>query len=176
MLLSMGSTGPGSRGTLDSYGQAYKIKESGNSQISFLTSNNLQKDTTNRRYDLHSKADILICLFLYMLWRFLLLTPFIFLSQCLPAQPLSYPKYYFRNPLGIPMQLVANFGELRPNHWHMGLDIRTKQKENLPVYAAANGYIAHAGIRSQSFGRYIIINHPNGFSTLYAHLNDFFPG
>lgn len=110
-----------------------------------------------------------------MRWRFLLLTPFIFLSQCLPAQPLSYPKYYFRNPLGIPMQLVANFGELRPNHWHMGLDIRTNQKENLPVYAAANGYIAHVGIRSESFGRYIIINHPNGFSTLYAHLNDFFP-
>jgi Peptidase family M23 len=86
-----------------------------------------------------------------------------------------YPKNYFRNPLGIPMKLAANFGELRPNHWHMGLDIRTNQKENLPVYAAANGYIAHVGIRSQSFGRYIIINHPNGLSTLYGHLNDFFP-
>ena len=73
------------------------------------------------------------------------------------------------------MQLVANFGELRPNHWHMGLDIRTNQKENLPVYAAAAGYIVHVGIRPQSFGRYIIINHPNGLSTLYAHLNNFFP-
>jgi hypothetical protein len=73
------------------------------------------------------------------------------------------------------MKLAANFGELRPNHWHMGLDIRTNQKENLPMYAAANGYIAHVGIRPQSFGRYIIINHPNGFSTLYGHLNDFFP-
>jgi len=47
------------------------------------------------------------------------------------------------------MDLAANFGELRPNHWHMGLDIRTNQKENLPVYAAANGYIAHVGIRPQ---------------------------
>jgi len=86
-----------------------------------------------------------------------------------------YPKYYFRNPLGIAMDLAANFGELRPNHWHMGLDIRTDQKENLQVFAAANGYIAHVGIRPQSFGRYIIINHPNGLSTLYGHLNDFFP-
>ena len=73
------------------------------------------------------------------------------------------------------MDLAANFGELRPSHWHMGLDIRTNQKENLPVFAAADGYIAHIGIRPQSFGRFIVINHPNGLSTLYGHLNDFFP-
>jgi len=73
------------------------------------------------------------------------------------------------------MDLAANFGELRPNHWHMGLDIRTQQKENLPVYASADGYIAHIGIRPQSFGRFIVINHPNGMSTLYGHLNDFYP-
>ena len=81
---------------------------------------------------------------------------------------------YFRNPLDIPLEIVANMGELRPNHWHMGLDIRTNQKENQPVRAAAAGYIAHIGIRPQSFGRFIVINHPNGLSTLYAHLNDFF--
>ena len=57
----------------------------------------------------------------------------------------------------------------------MGLDIRTEAKENYPVYAAAEGYIAHIGIRPSSFGRFIIIRHPNGLSTLYAHLNDFYP-
>jgi hypothetical protein len=57
----------------------------------------------------------------------------------------------------------------------MGLDIRTQAKENLPVYAAAGGYIASIGVRPLSFGRFIIINHPNGLSTLYAHLNDFEP-
>jgi murein DD-endopeptidase MepM/ murein hydrolase activator NlpD len=87
----------------------------------------------------------------------------------------SYPQGYFRNPLGIPMSLSANFGELRPNHWHMGLDLRTDQKENLPVYAAAEGYVAYVGVRPSSFGQFIIINHPNGYSTLYAHLNGFFP-
>lgn len=97
------------------------------------------------------------------------------ISLFLPAQSVAYQKDYFRNPLGIPMDLSANFGELRSNHWHMGLDIRTQQKVDLPVYAAADGYIAHIGIRSQSFGRFIIINHTNGLSTLYAHLNDFFP-
>ncbi|HET9747583.1 MAG TPA: peptidoglycan DD-metalloendopeptidase family protein [Chitinophagaceae bacterium] len=88
---------------------------------------------------------------------------------------LTYPQGYFRNPLGIPMELTANFGELRPGHWHMGLDLRTGQKENLPVYAAAAGYIAHIGIRPLSFGKFIVINHPNGYSTLYAHLNAFYP-
>lgn len=73
------------------------------------------------------------------------------------------------------MEIQSNFGELRSDHWHMGLDLRTNRKENFPVYAAAEGYIASLGIRPQSFGRFIIINHPNGLSTLYAHLNDFFP-
>ena len=87
----------------------------------------------------------------------------------------KYPQGYFANPLNIPMSLSANFGELRPNHWHMGLDLRTDQKENYPVLAAADGYIAHIGIRPSSFGKFIIINHPNGYSTLYAHLNRFYP-
>ncbi len=110
-----------------------------------------------------------------MYLKVLCLTFLICYSLFVPAQSPSYPKNYFRNPLGIAMDLSANFGELRSNHWHMGLDIRTGAKENLPVYATAEGYIAHIGVRSQSFGRFIIINHPNGLSTLYAHLNDFFP-
>ncbi len=105
----------------------------------------------------------------------LLLTNLLSLPLLPEAQGLAYPENYFRNPLDIPMELEANLGELRPNHWHMGLDIRTNQQQNLPVHAAAEGYIAAIGIRPESFGRFIIIRHPNGFSTLYAHLNDFFP-
>lgn len=118
---------------------------------------------------------ILIDLFLCMQRWFFFLTWLLFFSLSLRSQKVPVPKNYFRNPVGIPMQLSANFGELRPNHWHMGLDIRTEAKENYPVYAAAAGFIAKIGIRPQSFGRFIIINHPNGLSTLYAHLNDFFP-
>src|SRR5215216_4132705 len=101
---------------------------------------------------------------------------FIFsLTLFIQGWPQGYPQNYFRNPLNIPMQLVANFGELRANHWHMGLDIRTQQKVNLPVYAAAEGYIARVKIEPGGFGRAIYINHPNGYTTLYAHLNNFFP-
>ena len=105
--------------------------------------------------------------------RILAFLSFLLIITTIRAQ--NYPQNYFRNPLNIPMQLVANFGELRTNHWHMGLDIRTQQKENLPVHAAAEGYIAKVKIEPGGFGRAIYINHPNGYTTLYAHLNDFWP-
>jgi murein DD-endopeptidase MepM/ murein hydrolase activator NlpD len=85
----------------------------------------------------------------------------------------SYPQNYFRQPLDIPMQLVANFGEIRANHWHMGLDIRTQHRVNLPVHAAAEGYIARVSIEPGGFGQAIYINHPNGYTTVYGHLNSF---
>jgi len=87
----------------------------------------------------------------------------------------NYPKGYFRHPLDIKMELVANFGEIRTNHWHMGLDIRTQQRENLPVYAAADGYIARVQVEPGGFGQAIYIAHPNGYTTLYAHMNGFYP-
>jgi hypothetical protein len=88
----------------------------------------------------------------------------------------DYPQGYFRDPLNIPVQLAANFGELRTDHFHMGLDIRTQSKENLPVFAAADGYISRIKIEKYGYGRAIYINHPNGYTTVYAHLNSFFNG
>lgn len=91
-------------------------------------------------------------------------------------QPVNYPKTIFRNPLAIPMSLAANFGELRSNHFHMGLDIRTRHRVNLPVYAAADGYISSIKIEPFGFGQAVYIRHPQGYITLYAHLNAFNPG
>lgn len=102
----------------------------------------------------------------------------LFLSYLTSAQvfpPKNYPKGYFQWPVGAVKALAANFGELRPNHYHMGLDCKTDKKENVPVYAAADGYIAKVKIEPYGFGRAIYINHPNGLTTLYAHLNDFYP-
>lgn len=89
--------------------------------------------------------------------------------------PDNAPKGFFRNPLDIPISLAGNFGELRPNHYHMGFDIKTNHRENLAVYAAADGYIAKVKIEPAGFGRAIYINHPNGFTTVYGHLNAFMP-
>ncbi len=89
--------------------------------------------------------------------------------------PKNYPQNYFTWPVAATKGIVANFGELRPNHYHMGLDCRTDHVQNKPVLAAAAGYIARVKIEPQGFGRSISINHPNGLTTLYGHLNDFYP-
>lgn len=89
--------------------------------------------------------------------------------------PAAYPQGYFRSPLDIPISLAGNFGELRPNHYHMGFDLKTDHHENMPVHAAAEGYIAKIKIEPAGFGRAIYINHPNGFTTVYGHLNAFIP-
>lgn len=87
----------------------------------------------------------------------------------------DYPKGYFRYPLDIPPKLNANFGEMRPNHFHMGLDLFTQRRENLPIYAAAEGYVSRVKIEPGGFGNAIYISHPNGLTTLYAHMSDFMP-
>ena len=82
----------------------------------------------------------------------------------------QYPKDYFSPPLDIPMQLSGNFGELRPNHFHAGFDFKTQQKEGLKVYASADGYVSRIKISTFGNGKTIYINHPNGYTTVYAHL------
>ena len=93
-----------------------------------------------------------------------------------PFMPIkNYPQQYYDWPVGAIKALVANFGELRANHYHMGLDCRTEQVENKPILAAADGYIAKVKIEPWGFGRALYVNHPNGTTTLYAHLNNFYP-
>jgi murein DD-endopeptidase MepM/ murein hydrolase activator NlpD len=103
---------------------------------------------------------------------FLLLSSVCF-SQLFPDQ--NYPSNYFRYPLNIPLKLNANFGEMRPNHFHMGLDLFTERRVNLPVVAPADGWIAKIKIDPNGFGNAIYVNHPNGYTTLYAHMNTFPP-
>jgi len=85
----------------------------------------------------------------------------------------SYPTNYFSNPLEIPLILSGTFGELRPNHFHAGIDIKTQQKEGFNVLAAANGYVSRIKISHWGYGKAIYITHPNGYTTVYAHLQKF---
>ncbi|MFV5699919.1 M23 family metallopeptidase [Flavobacterium sp. ZT3R17] len=93
----------------------------------------------------------------------------IFFCSPLFAQ-VEYPKDYFSSPLDIPMQLSGNFGELRPNHFHAGFDLKTLQKEGLKVYAVADGYISRIKISTFGNGKAIYITHPNGYTSVYGHL------
>ncbi len=85
----------------------------------------------------------------------------------------TYPTNYFKKPLDIPLILSGTFGELRSNHFHAGLDIKTQQKEGLNVYGAAQGYISRIKISHWGYGKALYITHPNGYTTVYAHLQKF---
>ena len=86
-----------------------------------------------------------------------------------------YPEDYFRNPLDVTLVLSGTFGELRSNHFHSGLDIKTQHREGLKVYAVADGYVSRIKISNFGYGKAIYITHPNGYTTVYAHLQKFSP-
>jgi murein DD-endopeptidase MepM/ murein hydrolase activator NlpD len=96
--------------------------------------------------------------------------PLIFLFSIFSFAQNEYPKDYFRSPLDIPLQLSGNFGELRPNHFHAGFDFKTNQKEGLNVYAVADGYISRIKVSTAGYGKAIYITHPNGYTSVYGHL------
>lgn len=98
------------------------------------------------------------------------------LSIFCKAQYPQYSKNYFLFPIkpGQKNYLSGSMGELRPNHFHGGLDIKTDQKIGLPVYACADGYISRIAISIKGYGNTLYIKHPNGLTTVYAHLDWFY--
>lgn len=85
----------------------------------------------------------------------------------------NYPVDYFKTPLKIPLVLSGTFGELRSNHFHAGLDIKTLGKEGLDVLASAEGYVSRIKVSHWGYGKALYITHPNGYTSVYAHLKKF---
>ncbi|MBN1951527.1 MAG: M23 family metallopeptidase [Bacteroidales bacterium] len=81
----------------------------------------------------------------------------------------------FQSPLKIPLFLSGNFGELRAGHFHAGIDLKTLGKIGQPVSASAGGYISRIKIQSGAYGQALYLTHPNGYTTVYAHLDHFIP-
>ncbi|HEX8516817.1 MAG TPA: M23 family metallopeptidase [Bacteroidia bacterium] len=82
----------------------------------------------------------------------------------------TYPADYFRSPIDTTLALAGNFGEIRPNHFHAGFDIKTNGKEGMPLYAVADGYVSRIRISSFGYGKALYIRHPNGFTSVYGHM------
>ncbi len=105
---------------------------------------------------------------------FFLLVAF-WMSFGLLAQEIQ--KGYFRSPVkpGGRNYLSGNFSELRPNHFHTGLDYKFGGAEGEPIYAAADGWVYRIKISSFGYGNVIYLKHPSGNITLYGHLRNFNP-
>ena len=86
---------------------------------------------------------------------------------------MSYPQDYFSAPIDINLILSGSFAELRTNHFHSGLDIKTQGKEGFQTYASAAGYVSRIKISRYGYGKALYIKHPNGYTTVYAHLKKF---
>jgi murein DD-endopeptidase MepM/ murein hydrolase activator NlpD len=104
----------------------------------------------------------------------------LFLNVYVSAQQLfsqnSYPLVDFRSPLDIvPPALSGSFGELRSNHFHSGIDFRTNQRQGYPIYAVGDGYISRLRVQNSGFGLAVYINHPNGYTSVYGHMQRFNP-
>ncbi len=86
------------------------------------------------------------------------------------------PKYQsanFRSPLDIPLYLSGTFGELRSNHFHAGIDIKTEGVEGKEVFAISDGYVSRVKVSTSGYGKVLYITHPNGFVSVYGHLKKF---
>jgi murein DD-endopeptidase MepM/ murein hydrolase activator NlpD len=83
-----------------------------------------------------------------------------------------YPQDYFRNPFDSAIYVSGTFCELRGNHFHAGLDIRTGGMEGWEVLAAADGYIERVKVSTTGYGRVVYIRHPNGYTSVYGHLKE----
>lgn len=99
------------------------------------------------------------------------LTIVFFASLLASAQHGSFQG--FRSPLDISLNLSGNFGEFRTNHFHSGLDIKTQGREGLPVYAVTYGCVSRIKVSAYGYGNVVYIDHPNGYTTVYAHLSEF---
>ena len=83
----------------------------------------------------------------------------------------DYPKDYFRSPIDYPILLSGTFGELRPNHFHAGIDI--KGSVGKKIYSIADGYISRIKVSSGGYGNVLYVTHPNSYTSVYAHLSRF---
>lgn len=82
-------------------------------------------------------------------------------------------KYIYPVNPGRPGSLAGTMGELRSTHFHSGIDIRTNNQIGFPVLASKSGYISRVSVSPSGYGNIVYITHPDGNTTLYAHLNNF---
>lgn len=88
---------------------------------------------------------------------------------------LLYPKDYFLFPINPKQQnyLAGGMGDLRADHFHAGIDIKTQGREGLAVQASADAYVSEIRVQTSGYGNVVFLTHPNGYVSVYGHLKEF---
>lgn len=95
------------------------------------------------------------------------------LGGMLSAKAQHVQESNFCSPFDFPILLSANFGELRPNHFHNGLDIKTQGVTGKPIHCIADGYVSRVAVLHGGYGQAIYVTHPNGLTSVYGHVISF---
>jgi len=106
-------------------------------------------------------------------WLFFSILFLIFTHGLLQSQDNHNLSGHFRSPLDMQLYLSGTFGELRSNHFHSGIDIKTGGSEGKAVHAIAEGYVSRIKVSTGGYGKVIYIAHPNGYMSVYGHLQRF---
>jgi len=106
-----------------------------------------------------------------LIYHFVIFSIFIFNT----LDEIPKDRFQFIPPVNIPLSLSANFGELRIDHFHSGLDIKTQGVTGKEIVAAASGYVYRISVSPGGFGKALYLRHPSGYSTVYGHLDRFIP-
>ena len=100
---------------------------------------------------------------------------FPFIGFLLTLNIANAQKFEPSAPLDIPLVLSGTFAELRGNHFHGGIDIKTQGRSGLEVSAVADGYVSRISVSPYGYGNALYLRHPEGYTTVYGHLNAFYP-
>ncbi len=145
----------------------YKVSQNQPKDVRFFSSMAVNKITPANRIEGFFYA---LC---SMVFSNLNSSRFLIFIFCLSATFAQGQKWTCSSPLDIPLELAGSFAEIRSNHFHSGMDLRTEQREGLPVYCAADGYVSRIKISPYGYGKAIYVTHPEGYVTVYAHLQKF---
>jgi murein DD-endopeptidase MepM/ murein hydrolase activator NlpD len=107
-------------------------------------------------------------------FRLIIIPAALFLNIQANSQPAA-DKNSLHPPLDFALSVSGNFGEIRTDHFHSGIDIRTQGVTGKKIYTAADGYISRIKIESGGYGKALYITHTNGLMTVYGHLDRFRP-
>jgi hypothetical protein len=88
---------------------------------------------------------------------------------------LNSQEYNLNSPIDLPLNLSGTFGEFRSSHFHYGLDVTTNKKPGYNVYSIDSGSIVRINVSTSGYGKVLYISHPNGLTSIYAHLKEFSP-
>ena len=92
------------------------------------------------------------------------------------SQRAPQPTASLHRPFDFPLTLSGNFGELRSNHFHSGIDFKTQGEIGKPIQCAYDGYVSQVSVSGGGYGRAIYVTHPEiGLTTVYAHIEKFAP-